>query len=248
MLGDGVQSVLEAHMVAGGGRFRGIRNQAASDESLHWEKQRPKGMLLDPTLRAGFGRLAPMGLIYDAWQFFTQLDDVVDLARSFPNTTIVLNHLGGILGVGAHEGRLSGEFAYWKAQMRKLAPHSNVFVKVGGLGMPKVGFPAALRPKPPSSDELAVLWRPYVETSIELFGAARCMFESDFPPDKQTCSYRLLWNAFKRLSHSLSADEKADLFHDTADRVYRLTASAGPVLHAAEKVSPNVAEEFVNDK
>ena len=222
LLGEAVQEVLEAHIAAGGGRFRGIRNQAARDESLHWESQKTKDLLLDRRFRAGFARLAPMSLVYDGWQFFTQLDDVIDLARSFPDTTIVLNHVGGIVGVGGHEGRLSEEFPYWRAQMRKLAECAEVVVKVGGLGMLRAGFAPALRDEPPSSADLAALWRPYIETCIEAFGPRRCMFESNFPPDKQSCSYRVLWNVFKRLTASCSANEKAALFHDTAARVYRL--------------------------
>ncbi|MGZ5127011.1 MAG: amidohydrolase family protein [Burkholderiales bacterium] len=221
-LGEAVQDVLEAHIAAGGGRFRGIRNQAARDESLHWDKQNPKDLLLDRRFRAGFATLAPMKLTYDAWQFFTQLGDLIDLARAFPETTIVLNHLGGIVGVGGHEGRLAEEFPFWREHMRKLAEYANVVVKVGGLAMLRAGFDAALRDEPPSSEDLAALWRPYVETCIDAFGPHRCMFESDFPPDKQSCSYRVLWNVFKRLAGSYSADEKSALFHDTAARVYRL--------------------------
>lgn len=224
-LGEAVQEVLDAHIAAGGGRFRGIRHQAAHDESLHWEKQKPRGLLIDTTFRRGFARLAPTGLVFDAWLFFTQLDDLVDLARSFPDTTIVLNHLGGVLGVGAHEGRLAQEFPVWKSNMQKVADCPNVMVKVGGLGMPKAGLGAPLLATPPSSEALAASWRPYVESAIESFGANRCMFESDFPPDKQSCSYRVLWNTFKRLAADCSAEEKAALFHDTAARVYRLPAA-----------------------
>ena len=221
-LGPAVQEVLDAHVAAGGGRLRGIRHQSAHDESLHWEKQKPKGLLRDARLRAGLARLVPMGLVFDAWVYFTQLGDVADLARSSPGTPIVLNHLGGVLGVGAHEGRLGEEFSVWKCGMKNLATCENVVVKVGGLGMLKAGLGAALRETPASSCELAASWRPYVETCIEMFGAERCMFESDFPPDKQSCSYSVLWNAFKRLASSSSTSEKTALFHDTAARVYQL--------------------------
>lgn len=225
LVGDAVQDVLEAHIGAGGGRFRGIRNQAARDESLHWEVQKPKDLLADRRFRAGFAKLAPMNLPYDAWQFFTQQGEAIDLARSFPDTTIVVNHLGGIVGVGGHEGKLEQEFPLWRTHMLELAACPNVVMKLGGLGMLRAGFDFAMRDEPPSSEELAVLWRPYIETCIEVFGPQRCMFESNFPPDKQTCSYRVLWNAFKRLAASYSAQEKAALFHDTAARVYRLTTA-----------------------
>ena len=163
-----------------------------------------------------------MDLPYDAWQFFTQIGELIDLARSFPDTTIVLNHLGGIVGVGGHEGRLAEEFPLWRTHIRNLAGCANVVVKLGGLGMLRAGFDFPLRDEPPSSEELAAAWRPYIETCIEAFGPRRCMFESNFPPDKQTCSYRVLWNAFKRLAASCSVEEKTALFHDTAARVYRL--------------------------
>ncbi len=224
-LGPAVQDVLDAHVVAGGGRLRGIRHQAANAPSLHWEKQKPPGLLRDAALRAGLSRLAPMELVFDAWVYFTQLGDLADLARHAGDTTIVLNHLGGVLGIGAHEGRLGEDFAEWKSGLEKVAAYDNVVVKVGGLGMLKAGMGFAQRAQPPSSAELAEAWRPYVEAAIEMFGAERCMFESNFPPDKQSCSYRVIWNAFKRLAHSCSDREKASLFHGTAARVYRLPAA-----------------------
>ena len=222
LLGDAVQAVLEAHIAVSGGRVRGIRNQGATDEALPWEPQRTRHLLADSRFRAGFARLAPMNLAYDAWQYFPQLGEVIDLARSFPGTPIVLNHLGGVLGVGGYEGRREEHFPLWRTHMRNLAACENVTVKVGGLGMPRVGFDFALRAEPPTSEELAAAWRPYIETCIEAFGPQRCMFESNFPPDNHCCSYRVLWNAFKRLAASCSAEQKAALFHDTAARVYRL--------------------------
>ena len=83
---------------------------------------------------------------------------------------------------------------------------------------------------PPSSVELADAWRPYIETCVELFGAERCLFESNFPVDKAMYSYRTLWNAFKRLAADASDDEKTALFSATAASTYRLNlAKAAPV-------------------
>ena len=95
-------------------------------------------------------------------------------------------------------------------------------VKLGGLGMPRCGFGLHERPDPPTSEELAVTISPYIHWCIEQFGVERCMFESNFPVDKVSFSYGVMWNAFKRLTKAFSAGERAALFHDNAVRVYRL--------------------------
>ena len=224
MLGDGVDEVLEAHISAGKGRFRGIRTNAQRDESVGWTaKPPPKGMLLDKQFRAGFSRLAAHGLICDAMQFHPQLPELADLARSFPDTVIVVNHLGAPLGVGPYAGKRDEIFPLWKQAMQELAKCSNVHVKLGGLANPFFsGLSFRHREEPPSSDDIAAAFRPYVEVCIEAFGPHRCMFESNFPADKESCSYAVLWNAFKRLAAGYAADEKQALFSGTAQRVYRL--------------------------
>jgi predicted TIM-barrel fold metal-dependent hydrolase len=113
-------------------------------------------------------------------------------------------------------------FADWRRAIRQLATCPNVTVKLGGLAMLVAGFAFHERPIPPSSQELAEAWRPYMDACIEDFGASRCMFESNFPVDKAMCSYPVLWNAFKRIAADASPAEKALLFHDVAARVYRL--------------------------
>ena len=95
-------------------------------------------------------------------------------------------------------------------------------MKVGGLGMAMGWFDFYQRPAPPSSQVLADAFKSWVETCVELFGANRCMFESNFPVDKITSGYGVLWNAFKRLAAKASADEKTALFSGTAARVYKL--------------------------
>ena len=172
--------------------------------------------------RAGFARLAPLGLSFDAWLFFTQIGELTALARAYPETPIVLDHVGGPLGVGAYAGRRDEVFGRWAVAIRDLATCPNVCVKLGGLGMAGAGLDLHARPEPPSSEALAAAWRPYMETCIEAFGAARCMFESNFPVDKGMCGYAVLWNAFKRLAAGASATEKAALFSGTAVRAYRL--------------------------
>ena len=223
--GERVREVLEAHVVAGGGRLRGIRHIAAwdaSDEIPPSYPSPPSGLLLDPAFRAGFAQLAPLGLSFDAWIYHPQLAELTDLARAFPVTTIVLDHAGGPLGVGPYRARHAEVFAEWKRGIRDLAQYPNIVVKLGGLGMRIGMFDFHSGATPPSSADLARAWRPYVETCIEAFGPDRCMFESNFPVDGVTCSYPVLWNAFKRLAAGSSAPEKAALFEGTARRIYRL--------------------------
>lgn len=172
--------------------------------------------------RAGVACLAPAGLSYDAWLYHPQIPQFTDLARAFPDTTMILDHVGGPLGLGAYRGRRDEVFAAWKASMAELATCPNVNVKLGGIGMDITGSTWSEQEMPPGSEALAEDFRPWVETTIELFGPDRCMFESNFPVDKASYSYPVLWNAFKRLASGASAEEKRLLFHDTAKRVYRL--------------------------
>jgi L-fuconolactonase len=225
MLGDQVEEVLEAMILAGGGRFRGIRYISAShpDEAARGSSiNRPSGLLLNAKVREGFAKLHPLGLSFDAWMYFTQLGELVDLARAFPETPIVLDHVGGPIGIGPYAGKRDDVFTEWKNSITELARCPNVHVKLGGLGMRLFGFDVHAGELPPSSEELATLWRPYIETCIEAFGPARSMFESNFPVDKGSGSYQMFWNAFKRIAAGCSADEKTALFSGTASRFYRL--------------------------
>ena len=223
-LGSRAAPILEAHMAVAGARFRGIRRGSAWHAAgiKATSASPPPGLLLDRDFRAGFACLAPLGLSFDAWLLHTQLGDIIDLARVFPDTTIVLDHLGGPVGIGPYLGKRDEVFADWRRGITALARCPNVQVKIGGLGMHTFGTDFHARERPPSSQELAQAWKPYVETCIEAFGAARAMFESNFPVDKGTCSYQVLWNAFKRLTANASADDKAALYSGTAQRVYRM--------------------------
>ena len=223
--GAAVEVVLAAHVAAGNGRFRGIRHAAgwdASDAIHNSHTHPPRGLFGTKEFREGFARLARFGLSFDAWLYQPQLDDLIDLARAFPDQPIVLDHVGGALGIGPYAGRRDEIFREWQGQIRALAQCPNVHVKLGGMGMKICGFDFHKRPAPPSSEELAGLWRPYVETCIAAFGVERCMFESNFPVDKVSSSYAVLWNAFKRLAKGASAAEKSALFRNTARRFYRL--------------------------
>lgn len=222
--GAAVAEVLAAHQAAAGCRFKGIRQQAQYHAELgsFARVPPPAGLLLDPEFREGCVELARRGLRFDAWLYFTQLGELASLARAVPALTIILNHAGGPLGVGPYAGRRDAVFAAWADGMRDLTACPNVVVKLGGFGMPIYGFGFDARPAPAASTELAAAWRPYVETCIAAFGPDRCMFESNFPVDKVTCSYRTLWNAFKRIAAGASAVEKDALFQGTARRVYDL--------------------------
>ena len=224
-LGDKVEPVLEANMRASGGRFRGVRHSAAWDASDVIGNSRTAGgphLFQHAAFRAGFARLTALGLSLDAWVFHPQLADVVDLARAFPRANIVSVHCGGPLGYGPYEGKRDEVFETWKAGLTELATCPNVTMKLGGMMMRLAAFDYRTAPAPPTSEELAALWRPYIATCIELFGADRCMFESNFPVDKMGIGWAALWNAFKRITAGGSADEKRALFSGTASRVYRL--------------------------
>ena len=224
-LGSGLARVLEAMMAAAGGRFRGVRFIACTDpDQAEWgaNLMRPQGLLLDKTVREGFAQLEPRGLSFDTWVYHPQLGDVVDLARAFPGTQICVDHVGGPIGLGRYKGKRDAVFVEWSQSIRELAACPNVHVKLGGMGMPMFGFDFVLGDIAPSSEQLAAAWRPYVETCIEAFGTKRAMFESNFPVDKVSYGYGVYWNACKRLAKGMSAAEKADLFHRTASRFYRL--------------------------
>jgi predicted TIM-barrel fold metal-dependent hydrolase len=225
-LGAAAEAVLQAHVQAGGGRYRGIRAKAVVyDDDPGVLGQNFGGtphLLLDANFRAGFRHLAPLGLSYDAWQLEYQLAELVDLARTFPDTQIIVNHVGGLFGVGRYRNRTQERFVQWRDNIQALAQCANVTIKLGGLGMPTAGLGSASPVSPRGSAELASDWRPYIETCIEAFGANRCMFESNFPVDAATTSYPVLWNAFKRIVSGASLAEKTALFSGTAQRVYKL--------------------------
>lgn len=224
-LGDGVARVLEAQIAAGDGRFRGIRHSVTWDPSEMFSRGRTnssKGQMTDAKWRAGFARLEPLNLTFEAWLYHPQLMELADLARAFPQTTIILNHVGGPLGIGPYASKKDETFAGWKAGIAELGKCQNVVVKLGGLGMLFGMFDFHKRETPPSSEELARAYKPYIDTCIAAFGPDRGMFESNFPPDGVSSSYPVLWNAFKRLVADFSTDEKARLFSGTATRVYRL--------------------------
>lgn len=225
MLGAAVGDVLDAHIAAGGGRFRGIRCSATWEASDTIKNGRwPYGphALLDPRYREGVAELVKRDLSMEGWCYHPQMPELIDLAKACPDVTIILDHFGGPLGIGPYEGRRDEIFEEWKGYLAEIAQCENVVAKLGGLNMDYNGFGWEHRPKPPTSEELLEATRPYFEYTIEHFGVDRCLFESNFPVDKLSCSYNVLWNSFKRLTADYSADEKAKLYHDNAARIYRL--------------------------
>jgi predicted TIM-barrel fold metal-dependent hydrolase len=227
-LGDGVAPILEAQIAASPNRLRGIRHRAA------WPMARPPApgqpeqvphLLLDPAFRAGFGLLRLYGLTFEAWLFHPDILDVADLAGAFPDTTIILNHLGGPIVTGEY-GSKAEVFSRWKQDISDVAACSNVVMKVGGIQMAVNGFGWHERARPPSSDELLAVNAPWYEHVIEQFGPKRCMFESNFPVDRVSCSYTVLWNQFKKLTKGFRPEERLAMFHDTAATVYRLPLAA----------------------
>jgi L-fuconolactonase len=227
-LGTAAAPVFEAHMAASK-RFRGIRYISPWDANfdqllppaLEHLKQPPK-ILLEPKLREGFAYLQKYGLSFDAWFFHTQMMDLVDLARAFPDVTTILDHIGTPLGIGPYAGKREEVFQEWKKGIAAVATCPNVLVKLGALGMHNSGFGWDERTTPPGSVELSEAMAPYFLWCIEQFGTERCMFESNFPPDKVSYSYTVLWNAFKRITKGFSPEERANLFYNTATKAYRL--------------------------
>lgn len=224
-LGEAVNEVLDAHEAVAGNALVGIRHSVSRDD--HFPdgivlRPGPARMLGNPAYRKGLSQLAERGLTYDAMLYHRQLPELVAMARALPDLRIVLDHIGTIIGVGPYEGHAEEVRQAWAMDMAELALCPNVSVKVGGFGMIICGAKWHLNEAPPLSETLAVAWRPYVETCIELFGPRRCMFESNFPVDKAMYSYRTLWNAFKRLAKQYSAAEKKALFMGSAQQAYGL--------------------------
>jgi predicted TIM-barrel fold metal-dependent hydrolase len=221
-LGDNAATVLEAHRAASPDRFRGVRHSTIWDASGALRSDAPPGLLGDSQFRRGFACLGKLNLSFDAWLYYPQLPELVDLARAFPQVTIILDHIGAPLGVGPYAGKRDEVFQAWSRGIAALAGCPNVFVKLGGVGSLRSGYDWHERLVKPSSVELAAALRPYFEWCIEKLGADRCMFESNFPVEKLSTSYVNLWNSFKRITENYSAGERAALFHDTAARVYRI--------------------------
>ena len=224
-LGIAVEPVLEALRQASPYHFRGIRHSVTWDPHPEVENtaaHNMPGQLASGKFREGAKVLAGMGLSLEGWLYFPQLPELADFAKAVPELTIILNHIGGLIRVGPYAGRDEEVMGMWRSGIAAVAQCSNVVCKLGGIGMPRTGFDWHTRARPIGSEELAADMAPLLNYCIEQFGPERCMFESNFPVDKVSYSHHILYNAFKLVSAGYSATERANLFHDTAARVYRI--------------------------
>ena len=225
-LGDRVEDVLDALDTASGGRLRGIRGTAIwdADPSVNTgtRPMAPQDLLAQSTFRAGVARLAQRGLAFDSWAYYAQLPDVCSLAEAVPDARIVVNHCGGLLGIGAHAR--PDRFARWRKLVLEAARRPNLLMKIGGMAGMRTGFGYEKQTSRPDLGQLVADWKPYVETCIEAFGTDRCMFESNFPVDRVAGDYRMIWNVFKTITGGYSPSEKAEMFAENAVRTYRLGA------------------------
>lgn len=225
--GAEIARLLDAQLAASSDRFRGIRLITKWDPNEALNNGRyviPQGLLMDQEFRAGFAQLAPRELSFDAMVYHPQLTELADLARAFPDTTIIVNHIGGLLAnTHSYRGHARQATAHWQDSLRLLSACPNVFVKLGGLGMPYLGFELNQLPTPAPSEQLARTWGPLIRFCIDTFGPERCMFESNFPPDRESVDFPVIWNTFKRIASGYSEDEKHALFFGSATSAYRLT-------------------------
>jgi predicted TIM-barrel fold metal-dependent hydrolase len=224
-LGDRLGEVLDAHEEAGRGRLRGIRHalsRALDPEALMIPGRAPADLHLDPSFRAGVAALGERGLTYDTWHYHHQNRDFAELARAVPGTTLVLDHFGTPLGVGPYSSQRDEIFVQWQADIAEIAACENVVAKIGGLAMPDNGFGWNIAERPPTAEEFVAAQGRYYRHTIEQFGPDRCMFESNFPVDRLSLSYRTVWNAFKTMVADFAADERDAMLRGTAARVYRL--------------------------
>jgi predicted TIM-barrel fold metal-dependent hydrolase len=230
--GAAVGELLDRALALAPARFRGVRQvtiEVRNEANYRWITHRPPtGIMQHPRFHDGMRQVEARGLVFDSAIFHHQFAELMQLADAFPSTTIVLNHMGTAEPQSHDEAARRQAFVEWKDGIRELARRPNVVCKVGGLGLPHWGLGLHQRTDPIGYEELAAAWRPFVETSVEVFGPQRCMMESNFPPDGRSAGFIPLWNALKLIVRNCSAEEKAALFHDTAARVYRLDLPAAP--------------------
>ncbi|MDH3683181.1 MAG: amidohydrolase family protein, partial [Acidimicrobiia bacterium] len=220
-----LDGILDAHVEAGGELFKGVRHSIARDDdpgSLRIPGRAPEGLSGDPDFRLGVARLGERGLTYDSWHYHHQNRDFAELAAAVPGTTMVLDHFGTPLGVGRFAGRLDEVYDAWRDDLAAVAAQPNVVAKIGGLAMPDNGYGWHERDRPASSDELVDAHARWYRHTIDCFGPYRCMLESNFPVDRFSVSYRVLWNGLKKIVADYSDAERDEMFFGTAERVYRL--------------------------
>ncbi|MGC4252747.1 MAG: amidohydrolase family protein [Sphingobium sp.] len=222
MLGAAVAAVLDAHVAVAGSRLKGIRQIVAHDPSPQVRSFVPRaGLLSEPAFREGVRTLARHGLVFETFVFHGQLAELAALADACPDAAIVVDALGGPLGVGPYKDRRDEVFPQWRRDIAALAERPNVLIHIGGFGAKMFGF-GFHKADRPATEDFAAAWRPYLESCLAAFGAERCMLTSNFPEDGSSISYRQLWNVFKYLCRDFPAHEKARLFSETSKATYHL--------------------------
>lgn len=225
--GDEVGRLLDRCIETAPERFRGVRQITLEHPSeapwAYTPVKPPQGVLQSQAFREAFRHLGPRDLIFDAAVFDHQLGDIAAIADAFPDTRITLNHAGMAMGMEAHGEAARAElFLAWRERLSEVARRGNVYCKIGGFGLPFWGFGFETREDPIGYRELADCWRPWAETAFGIFGADRCMAESNYPPEARSCGYVPLWNALKHIFAGATVEEKSDLFMNTAARVHRI--------------------------
>lgn len=226
---DLLDEALDAHTASGQGRLVGIRHSGACDpepDSLMIPGRGAPGLYANPDFRRGVARLGARGLTYDTWHYHHQNRDFLDLARAVPETVMILDHFGTPLGVGRFAGQRDEIQSAWREDMADLAQCPNLRAKLGGLNMPDNGWGWEKNETPPSSDDLLNAQGDWYHHTIDCFGPSRCMFESNFPVDRTSVDYHVLWNFFKKLAHPFDEEEKNALFAGTARATYGLPSSS----------------------
>ena len=223
MLGHEVKDVLNTHLSKGEGLFRGIRHAAGWDKNneIHNSHSNPiENIYHNKSFMKGAEELINLKLTFDAWHYHHQINDLSIFAKKYPELTIIHDHFGGPLGVGPYEGKKEEIFKKWKDDISLLSESKNVFAKLGGLAMPVNGWNFHKQNKPASSDQIVDMHHEYYLHTINCFGVERCMFESNFPVDRRSVSYHVIWNAFKKMVLGYSDEDKNKLFFKNAKDVY----------------------------
>ena len=223
--GNKLQPVLEKAVNISEGRLKGIRMLLASHTDPRISSGAVKsdlGLMLHPNFIDGAKCVQDANLSLDFWIYHTQLNEMEKIARALPDLTIILNHIGGPIHIGEYEGKQAATHREWRSAMMRLSRIPNINVKLGGLGMAVNGAKFHNSKFPPNSVQLSDIWKPWIYETIDMFGFDRCMFESNFPVDKGSCSYGALWNAFKIIAKDMSDDEINKLFSKNAAKIYKI--------------------------
>ena len=224
-LGEGINEVLDLHFQYGESLFKGIRHAGGWDPHENMRNSHhspPKDMYLSDVFNQSLKILGEKDLVFEAWQYHHQINQVAEIADRNEDLTIILNHFSGPIGIGPYEGKENEIFKVWQKDIKELSKRPNVLAKLGGLAMPVNGFKFHEQEMPATSDQMVEKQKRYYLECIESFEPSRCMFESNFPVDKQSISYHVLWNFFKKISENFSEDEKNSMFYDCAKKAYSI--------------------------